>query len=610
MFKRLLFKRWKESFLALVVLAVMAGTSYGAVYNLRADVTTKVIDGANIPMWGFADDTAGAGTGTVMVPGPVLTVPPGDATLQINLTNNLPVPVSIVIPGQVTTMVPTRSADGRVMSFAHETAANGGPVTYTWTGLKPGTYIYQSGTNPAVQVQMGLYGAVKKDFATGQAYDSLNAVYNNEVILFFSAVDPVIHGHVAGGTYGTPPPTGITSTIDYWPRYFLINGEPYSAATPHLTAGNLGEKTLIRFLNAGLQTFVPTLLGSHISIIAEDGNLSPYAKEQYSLILLAGKTIDAIFTPQVPGTYPIFDRRLNVTSAGTYPGGMIAKLSVEGTVQVPTANPDSYSVAAGGTLTVSAPGVLVNDTGTGPLTAALVSGPTNGTLTLNSNGSFTYGNTSTPVSGTDSFQYTANNAGGASAPAAVTINVITNTPPVAADQAVTTNEDTPVAITLTATDADGNPLTYSIVASPINGTLTGAPPSVTYTPALNYFGSDSFTFKANDGLTDSNVATVSIAINSVNDLPVAVDDNASTTRNTPVIINLIANDTDIDGTINPASVVITTQPTRGGTVMNHLNGTVTFTPKNNFRGTDVFRYRVSDNDNGLSNIATVRVNVK
>ena len=480
MLKKILTNRWKEVFLALVALAIVAGTSYGAVYNLRADVTTKTIGLTTIPMWGFAlvsyDIGAGtvAGDDTVKVPGPELAVPPGQ-DLTINLTNNLPVPVSLVIPGQIAALSPTRTPDGRVMSFTTETPANGGIGSYTWNNLKPGTYIYQSGTNPAVQVQMGLYGAVKKDFAAGQAYDNLNAAYNNEVILFSSAIDPAIHQDVADGNYigipGTSPPTPTprTSTIDYWPRYFLINGEPYSAATLPLSAGNVGEKTLFRFLNAGLHTYVPTLLGSHMSIIAEDGNLLPYPKEQYSLILPAGKTIDAIFTPQFPGTYPIFERRLNVTSAGTYPGGMITKVSVGGIVQVPTANPDSYSVAAGGTLNASAPGVLGNDSGTGPLTAVLVSGPTYGTLTLNANGSFTYINTSLPLSGTDSFQYTANNAGGPSAPATVTINVINNAAPVANDQTVSTNEDTAVPITLTATDADLNPLTYSIVTSPTNG---------------------------------------------------------------------------------------------------------------------------------------------
>jgi hypothetical protein len=606
---------------------VMVGTSNAAVYNLRADVTTKTMPGGTvIPMWGFAlvsyDLELGGGVVSggdiVSVPGPELAVPPGQG-LTINLTNNLPVPDSIIIPGQAIGAAPTY-VGGRVISFSAAAASNGGTASYTWATLKPGTYIYQSGTNPAVQVQMGLYGAVVKDFATGQAYNSSASVYDSEVILFFSAIDPDIHHSVATGNYtgigaqtfsGYTPPAilkTLTSTIDYWPRYFLVNGEPYSAASSPLPAGNLGEATLIRILNAGLQTYVPTLLGSHVSLIAEDGNLYPYPKEQYSLVLAAGKTMDAIFTPQLPGTYPVFDRRLNVTNAGVSPGGMIAKLSVGGTVGAPTAVGDSYTVAAGGTLVLAAPGVLGNDTGTGPFTALLDSGPANGTLTLNLDGSFTY-TPNTGFSGDDTFQYRANNAGGPSFPATVTITVISNSAPVAINQSVATNEDTAKAITLAATDDNGDALTYSVVTSPAHGTLSGMAPNVTYTPAANYFGADSFTFKANDGLADSNVATVSITVNSVNDAPVALDDTASTTRNTPVTINLIANDSDIDGTINPASVAITTAPTRGGTVTNNLNGTVIFTPKRNFRGTDVFRYTVRDYDGALSNVATVRVNV-
>jgi hypothetical protein len=99
-----------------------------------------------------------------------------------------------------------------------------------------------------------------------------------------------------------------------------------------------------------------------------------------------------------------------------------------------------------------------------------------------------------------------------------------NNPPVANAQSVTTNENTAKAITLTANDVDGDTLTYSIVASPANGTLSGTPPNVIYTPVANYNGPDSFTFKANDGLADSNIATVSITVStatstiSVNDL--------------------------------------------------------------------------------------------
>ena len=96
-----------------------------------------------------------------------------------------------------------------------------------------------------------------------------------------------------------------------------------------------------------------------------------------------------------------------------------------------------------------------------------------------------------------------------------------NQPPVANGQSVTADEDTDKAITLTGSDVDGDSLTYSIVAPPSHGSLTGTPPDLTYTPNLDYNGPDSFTFKANDGTADSNVATVSITVNSVNDPPVA-----------------------------------------------------------------------------------------
>src|SRR5207248_7332737 len=75
-------------------------------------------------------------------------------------------------------------------------------------------------------------------------------------------------------------------------------------------------------------------------------------------------------------------------------------------------------------------------------------------------------------------------------------------------QSATTAEDTAKAITLTASDVDGDTLTYSIVSGPLHGSLSGTAPNVTYTPAANYNGPDSFTFNANDSTIDSNVATV------------------------------------------------------------------------------------------------------
>ena len=97
--------------------------------------------------------------------------------------------------------------------------------------------------------------------------------------------------------------------------------------------------------------------------------------------------------------------------------------------------------------------------------------------------------------------------------------VPSNTAPVAAAQSVTTAEDIAKAITLQATDADGNPLAYAIITQPVHGNLSGTAPNVTYTPASNYTGPDSFTFNAYDGTVDSVPATVTITVTAVTVTP-------------------------------------------------------------------------------------------
>ena len=124
----------------------------------------------------------------------------------------------------------------------------------------------------------------------------------------------------------------------------------------------------------------------------------------------------------------------------------------------------------------------------------------------------------------------------------VTFNAVVNVAPTAANKTHTTNEDTPVAITLTATDPNECELTFSIVTPPANGSLSaitdnlcvsGSPnsdsASVTYTPSANFNGSDNFTYRANDGTVDSAPATVSITVNAVNDAPVNTVPGAQTT---------------------------------------------------------------------------------
>lgn len=606
-------KSIKPLFLALIAVTMMAGPSFAAdVYLVAKEFDKSVPAGLTVvKMWGFATaDSTFTTVGTPTVPGPMITVPSGDATLNIHLRNDLTTePVSIVIPGQVTSMAPTGFIDGqgrqRVVSFTHETAP-GAEGTYTWNNLKPGTYIYHSGTHPAVQVQMGLYGGVKKDAAPGEAYGG--KPYDNEVILFFSEIDPALHEAVAGGTYGS---AYYPSTIDYLPKYFLINGEPFPDANPILDHPLVtNERVLILFLNAGLKTHVPILQGLYMSVIAEDGNLYPYPKEQYSVLLPAMKTMDAILIPPTGGIYGLYDRRLYLTSNEVSGGGMLTHLQVASVTGAPVAANDSYSVNEDDTLNVPAPGVLGNDTPGS--TAILVGDVSAGTLALNSDGSFSYA-PNPDFNGTDIFTYKASSGALESnvATVAITVNPA-NDAPVAVDDAATTVEDTAVIVTVLGNDVevDGDDLTVSSITQGANGSVTNNGTTVTYTPNTGFTGTDSFTYTANDGSVDSNVATVTVTVDPrVNTPPVAEDDFATTNRNTPVLIDVIANDYDPDGSIDPATVVIVAEPTRRGAVVNHGNGTVTYTPRRNFRGTDVFTHTVNDNEGATSNEATVRVNV-
>jgi hypothetical protein len=177
-----------------------------------------------------------------------------------------------------------------------------------------------------------------------------------------------------------------------------------------------------------------------------------------------------------------------------------------------------------------------------------------------------------------------------------------NDPPVANNQSVTTPEDTALAITLTGSDQDGDLLSFAVIAQPTHGVLTGTAPNLTYTPAENYNGSDSFTFNANDGNLVSNTATVSITVTAVNDAPVAHDMSVTTLEDTPITISLDASDVDGD----PLNVIMVTSPEHGNVTISGL--VVNYEPSPNYYGTDSFRYKVNDGT-ADSNEATVSITI-
>src|SRR5213075_2844061 len=290
---------------------------------------------------------------------------------------------------------------------------------------------------------------------------------------------------------------------------------------------------------------------------------------------------------------------------------------------------DSYTTPEDTTLTVTAPGVLANDTDVDadPLTAILVSSPAHGTLNLNSDGSFTY-SPALNYNGPDSFTYKAND-GQVDSPTNATVSITVtpvNDPPgtsggIVADDSYTTPEDTTLIVAAPGvlandTDVDADPLTAILVNGPTHGTLTlNSDGSFTYSPALNYNGPDSFTYKANDGQADSPTnATVSITVTPVNDPPgtsggIVADDSYSTPEDTTLTVaapGVLTNDTDVDA--DPLTAILVSSPAHGTLSLNN-DGSFTYSPALNYNGPDSFTYKANDGQADSPTNATVSITV-
>ena len=255
--------------------------------------------------------------------------------------------------------------------------------------------------------------------------------------------------------------------------------------------------------------------------------------------------------------------------------------------------------------------VLDNDLDTDgdldPATVTVTQNPSNGDTSVNPvTGTITY----TPdddFNGADTFGYTvADDEGETSDEATVTIQVqAVNDPPEADPQTVPANEDNPVGITLTGSDIDGDDLNFDVVSGPSNGALSGTAPDLTYTPADDFNGQDSFTFTVSDpsGAT-SDEATVTINVQGANDPPEADPQTVPANEDNPVGITLTGS--DIDG--DDLNFDVVSGPSNGA-----LSGTapdLTYTPADDFNGQDSFTFTVSDPSGATSDEATVTINVQ
>ncbi len=187
----------------------------------------------------------------------------------------------------------------------------------------------------------------------------------------------------------------------------------------------------------------------------------------------------------------------------------------------------------------------------------------------------------------------------------VDVNPVENNNPQAINDSATTNEDAQTSINVLANDSDedGDNLTVSSVNSGNNGTTAIVDNQIVYTPATNFNGIDSFSYEINDGNGGTDTATVTVNVVPVNDLPVAKNDTATTNSDTGVSINVLANDSDVDG--DNLTIASITPGSNGNTTI--IDSEIVYIPESNFTGEDSFTYSVDDGNGGTD---TAQVNVK
>lgn len=292
--------------------AVVDGIA-GPVFNLTAKADyISTGDGNSVFTWGYAN-----GAGTMQYPGPTLIVNQGEV-ITVNLSNELPVPVSIVFPGQEG-VAASGGSPGLMTSEAPAMAgAAPGTVSYTFTATQPGTYLYHSGTQPSLQVEMGLVGAliVRPNAADPlhQAYGHPGSRFDREYLFLLTEMDQGIHDQVLNQTLAGLPISADTSSNT--PVMWFINGRnapdtlqpansPWFPTQPYNAMPRMhpGERILMRVIGAGHDAHPFHTHGNNVLVIGKDGRLlesapgagPDLAYSDFTLTVVPGETYDALF---------------------------------------------------------------------------------------------------------------------------------------------------------------------------------------------------------------------------------------------------------------------------------------------------------------------------
>lgn len=269
-------------------------------------------DGNSVHMWGYGvEDLDGDGVIDMQYPGPTLIVNEGDV-VTVTLTNrDIPMPVSILFPGQKGITATGGSLGQFTRESVQQSVAGADTVTYTFTASNPGTYTYYSGTQPGLQIEMGMMGAFIVRSATDfQAYNDVSTQYDHEYLYVLSSIDPIVHQDVEFGLWAD-----VDNTVSHATLWF-INGRlapdtlfPDGAAfLPNQPYGSLaqihpGEKALVRVIGGGREAHPLHFHGNNLTVFARDGRLlsstgatADLAFSENTLLTLPGATYDAVWT--------------------------------------------------------------------------------------------------------------------------------------------------------------------------------------------------------------------------------------------------------------------------------------------------------------------------
>ncbi|WP_236209959.1 retention module-containing protein [Metapseudomonas otitidis] len=283
----------------------------------------------------------------------------------------------------------------------------------------------------------------------------------------------------------------------------------------------------------------------------------------------------------------------------------VVNITVKPINDAPTASPSSISTDEDTPVDGRVTGRDV-DGDTLTYTIANGNGPQHGTVVMNADGTYTY-QPAKDFNGTDAFTVTISDGHGGTTTSVVSITVKpVNDAPVAPNSTASVDEDGTLTSRIPATDVDGDRLTYTVKTGTANGTLTLDPNTgeYTYKPNGDYNGPDRFVVTVSDGKGGVVDTVVDITVKPVNDAPTAVNDTATTQEDTPVTIDVLANDRDVDGD----SLTLTGASAQHGSV-SIVDGKLVYTPTGNYSGADTITYTVTDGKGGNST-ATVQVGIQ